>query len=237
MKKVFLLAVSCVLSIATSGHAQVNPASSPAPKTPLVAGQTVDCGCEDKPLPEVLALVNGIRISKVDISEETQKRIKDLQQQVIDARQREVDLQINSILLEAEARKRGITTTKLLEEEVVAKVIRPTEADARAFYDANKAQITKEFSSVTNEINDYLIQQRQQEAAKALATRLRAAAVLKLSPEVVTPGLTQAARARLFATVNGRTITSGDVEDSKGFDFQCSGLGLYTAQKSNRVKD
>ena len=48
----------------------------------------------------------------MDVGDATQKRIKDLQQQIIDARKREVELQINSILLEAEARKRGITYSK-----------------------------------------------------------------------------------------------------------------------------
>ncbi|MBC8032143.1 MAG: DsbA family protein [Pyrinomonadaceae bacterium] len=216
MKTLFLPMIGCGLLLATSAQAQVNPTRptrGPSPKPPVVS-QPVDCGCEDKPLPEVLSMVNGIRISKLDISEETQKRIRDLQQQVIDARTREVDLQINSFLLEAEAKKRGMNTTKLLEAEVVAKVAAPTEAEARAFYDQNKARITSEFTNVRQDIIGYLTDQRQRDAAKKLADRLRAAGVLKISNEAVTPGLTPAARARVFATVNAKNITSGDVEDS-----------------------
>jgi len=162
----------------------------------------------------VLAVVNGIRISKLDISEESQRRIRELQQRVVDARAREVDLQINSLLLEAEAKKRGVSTTKLLETEVVAKSIAPSEADARAFYDQNKARIDREFTLVRQEIIEYLTDQRQRETAKAFAERLRAAAAVKISNGPVTPGLTAAARARVFATVIGRSITSADVEDN-----------------------
>jgi hypothetical protein len=31
------------------------------------SAQTVDCGCEDKPLPEVIGVVNGVKISKHDL--------------------------------------------------------------------------------------------------------------------------------------------------------------------------
>ncbi len=177
MKKVCWLSIAYGLLVATGVQAQVNrtqPSPGPAPQAQPAVNQLVDCGCEDKPFPEVLAVVNGIRVSKLDIDESTQKRIKDLQQQVVEARQREVDLQINSFLLEAEAKKRGVSATKLLEVEVVGKVTPPTEADARAFHDQNKARIGSEFSKVKDEIMAYLAQQRQEEAAKKFAERLRA---------------------------------------------------------------
>lgn len=218
MKMFFSLIFACsFVVVASSAHAQVNrtqPSASPTPKAPAPATQTLDCGCEDKPLPDVLATVNGIRISKLDISEETKKRIASLHQEVIEARQRELDLQINSILLDAEARKLGISTTKLLEAEVVAKVIAPTDAEAQAFYDQNKERIGRDFASVKADIIGYLSEQRQRDSAKKLAERLRAVAALKISTEAVTPALTAAARARIFATLNGKNITSGDIEES-----------------------
>jgi hypothetical protein len=39
-----------------------------------LAAQTVDCGCEDKPLPEVLGVVNGVKITKQDLSPETRDK-------------------------------------------------------------------------------------------------------------------------------------------------------------------
>lgn len=244
MKTLFSLFIACSFVVTAGAHAQVNrPQPSPTPiliSPPPVAPQPVDCGCEDKPLPEIVATVNGIRISKLDISEETRQRIASLQQQVIEARKRELDLQINSLLLDAEARKQGITTTKLLEAEVVAKVIAPTEAEAQTFYDQNKEKIGRDFATVKTDIVGYLTEQRQRDAAKKLADRLRAAAALRISNEAVTPGLTPAARARIFATVNGKNITSGDIEDNLKpliFSVQDSTYGFRKQEVELRIND
>ena len=74
--------------------------------TAPLAAQAVDCGCEDKPLPEVLGVINGVKITKQDLTPETRARVEELQKQVIEARARELDLQIDSMLLESEAKKR-----------------------------------------------------------------------------------------------------------------------------------
>ena len=81
-----------------------------------------DCACESQSLPETLATVNGVRISTRDIKKSTGDSVSQLQQQVIEARKRELDLMINSKLLALEAKKRGISTVKLLDQEVIAKV-------------------------------------------------------------------------------------------------------------------
>ena len=85
-----------------------------------------DCACESQVLPPTLATVNGVTISARDIQRATGESVRNLQRQVTEARKRELDLLINSKLLANEAQKRGITTTKLLEQEVVTKVKRIT---------------------------------------------------------------------------------------------------------------
>src|ERR1041385_8901313 len=92
--------------------------SQTPPATPPVA---VDCGCESQSLPETLAVVNGVKISSNDIKKSTVDSVNQLQQQIIDARKHELDLMINSKLLALEAKKRSVTTTALLDQEVVAK--------------------------------------------------------------------------------------------------------------------
>lgn len=179
-----------------------------------LAAQVADCGCEDRPLPEILGVVNGVKITKQDLSPETRSRVEQLQQQVVEARQRELDLQIDSLLLENEAKKRGVTPSQVIKAEVIDKVQTPTDTDAQAFYDKNKAMIKAEFKDEKNNIIEYLRYQRQQEEAQKLAERLRAAAQVKVLAQPTAPPATSADRARVLAVVNNRQITMGDIEES-----------------------
>ncbi|HJR09505.1 MAG TPA: thioredoxin domain-containing protein [Pyrinomonadaceae bacterium] len=199
-----------------SKPAPPKPTPSPVAAAPATtpAQQTDNCGCEGEPLPDVVAVVNGVRISKQDVDERIKPQIEELRKTVIEARQREVDLQINSRLLEAEAKKRGKSTNKLLEEEILAKVPEPTEAEAQTFYDANKSKINGEFKDVKADIISYLREQRQRDEAKKFADRLRATAQVKVLVPVATPPTSAADRARVFAVVNGEQLTSASVEDS-----------------------
>jgi protein-disulfide isomerase len=171
------------------------------------------CGCEDKPLPEIVASFNGVRITRDQFTSTTLDRVKKLQQAVVDARSKELELQINSRLLEAEGKRRGIGSYKLLQAEVLLKVVPPTDAEAQAFYDQNRASINGDFATVRNDLIAFMRNQREQALAKELANRLRAAAQVKLLA-TATPPATAADRDRVLATVDGANITSGDIEDS-----------------------
>src|ERR1044072_4814425 len=179
-----------------------------------LAAQVVDCGCEDKPLPEVLGVINGVKITKQDLSPETRTRVEELQKQVIDARARELDLQIDSMLLEAEAKKRAVSPSQIIKDEVIAKVQTATETEAQAFYDKNKSSIQGEFKDQKNNIIEFLRYQRQQELAQKLAERLRAAAQVKIIAKPAAPPATSADRARVLAVVNDKQNTTGDIETS-----------------------
>jgi hypothetical protein len=172
---------------------------------------------QEPALPEVLAVVNGVKITPKDLDAETSARIEGLKRQITEARALELDLQINSILLDAEAKKRGVTTQKILEDEVIAKVKEPTDADARKFFNEQSTQAndkSPQFEQVKEQIMGHLLLQRRQALAKQFAERLRAAADVKVMVQVATPPATPADRARVFAIVNGKQITSADIENS-----------------------
>ena len=133
------------------------------------------CACESQALPEILATVNESKITSSDIKKSTGEQVSQLQQQVVDARKRELDLMINSKLLALEAKRRGISTVKLLEQEVVAKSKKPTQTEAQVFYDQNKTRIKGEFKDVVDDIISYLSDQQQEKEAKKFADSLRAA--------------------------------------------------------------
>jgi protein-disulfide isomerase len=215
-------------------------AATPTP-TPASAAKADDCGCEVETQPDVLAVVNGVKIASKEINEPINERIQRLQQSVVDARKHELDLQINSMLLDAEAKRRGKTTTQLLQEEIVSKTTEPTEAEARAFYDQNKAQIQGAWSAeLKDQIVQYLREQRQQEQAKKFADQLRATAQVKMSVTEATPPATVADRARVFATVNGANVTSAMVEDSIKplvYNVQRQVYTLRKQQLDTRIND
>jgi protein-disulfide isomerase len=173
-----------------------------------------NCACESQVLPEALAIVNGVRITRQDIERATGETVSQLQHQVIEARKRELNLQINSRLLAIEAKRRGISTSKLLEQEVVSKVKEPTEAEAQIFYDQNKTRIRADFKDAREDILQYLRDQRQGNQAKSFADTLRGTIETKLQASEATPPRNAAERARVLAIVNGERITSGDIEDS-----------------------
>ncbi len=194
-----------ILSFLTAATAQAQPAA-PAPQQ--------DCGCEIKLPTDDLALVNGVKITRQDVDDPIKPQLDTLRQQVIAARQRELDLQINSRLLDAEAKRRSISAQKLIDDVVLAKIKAPTDSEAQTFYDQNKQQIQADFAAVKDELLAYLRTQRQREEAGKYAAQLRAAAKVQINVKDIAPPATDADRARVLATVNGQPITAADIEAS-----------------------
>jgi protein-disulfide isomerase len=183
-----------------------------AANTPAAPAKLEDCGCEAGPLPEVLATVNGIKITPADLSPAAVQRIQAMQQEVVEARKQILGVKINSILLEAEAKKRGVSNQKLFEDEVVNKTVQPTAADAQTYFTQNRQAIEQqagravEFAEIKDQIVAYLLNQRQNERSNAFAESLRAANGVKSIPTDFKPPTTDAERARVLAT-------AGEIEE------------------------
>ena len=201
MKRVLAAIIMTAFSLPAVAQSQTQPVAD-------------DCACESQVLPATLAIVNGVSISARDIEKATGDSVRNLQRQVVEARKRELDLLINSKLLAMEAKKRSVSTTKLLETEVVAKVKPPTATEIRAFYDQNKSRINGEFEAVKDDIVQYLTEERQRTEAKIFADGLRAASNTNVKAPQATPPRNESERAQVLATINGEAITAGDVEDS-----------------------
>lgn len=205
----FVLAKAC----ATKGDQQRAADESADSQSKPPEKKEADCGCDKAP-PDVFATVNGVKIASKDVDEPIKDRILELQNQVVAARKQQLDFEINSRLLEAEARRLGLSPQKLLEREVPQRVMNPTEAEARAFYDENRKNIEGEFKDVKGQIIGYMLTQRRADEAKKFADRLRLSAKVEVLTDNVTPPETEADRARVFATVNGIRVTSRDVEEA-----------------------
>jgi protein-disulfide isomerase len=203
--------------------------------------QKVDCGCETAPLPDVLVIVNGTRLKAADVfSDSTQKKVGELQKSVIDERKNELQLLISSRLLEAEARKRGMSPTRLVKQEVTLKVADPTDTEVEEFYNRNRASISGDLSAARGEIIAYIRNKRETAASESFAGRLRAAADVKELVDAATPPANAAERSRVFATINGVAIRSGDVEDMLRptiFSVQEQVYALRKAEIETQIND
>jgi predicted DsbA family dithiol-disulfide isomerase len=76
-------------------------------------------------------------------------------------------------LIEAEAKKQNVSPEKLLENEVDARVKAPSEADANAFYDANKARIPIPKEQAMPQVMEYLMERNRAQTHDAFVARLK----------------------------------------------------------------
>jgi len=177
----------------------------------LLFFQSPNCGCEQKPQINVLAVVNGVKITRKDLSIDALTQVSIAQETVIFARSRQLEQKINDVLLEMEARRRGITPAELLETGVTSKVAPPTEAEAKAIYEQDNNR-NQSFNSVKNKIMAQLRTERIAARVQEFANTLRAGAKITVANQQVTPPTNEAELARVFANVNGVDITSSDIE-------------------------
>jgi protein-disulfide isomerase len=232
-----LMLVILILLTLTGAQAQTRrpgtpPANRPAaprPATPAPAGTNtpapgppaLECvGCDTGAVPSVLAVVNGIKITSADLSAETVQQIGDLARQMATARKQELERQINAKLLDAEAKKRGVTADKLFETEVTARIPQPTDAEVQAFYEQHKPEIEAQLGhaaalqEVREQIVNTMLVERQGDYEQQLSARLRTGAQYQVFATDVQPPANAAERARVLATVNGQSITAANIEDA-----------------------
>ncbi len=190
------------LALALSVSAQQKPAES------------VDCGCESKPLPDPLATVNGVKIASKEINDAIKDQIAEARAQLDAARLRELDMQIAMRLIEGEAKRRSLTPARVIEQDALSKMSPPTEGEALSFYEQNKDRLQGPYSNFRSDILNYLREQQREEAIRKLAQRLRAKTEVKVLVQKIAPATAQADRKRVLATVAQAPITAGDIEDA-----------------------
>lgn len=130
-----------------------------------------------------LATAAGQTIAASAINDDIRikRYINEIRMQTYDAERQAVEVKINNILLEAEAKRRNTTSEALLKTEVADKVTHPTDADVTKFYEENKARMNgAELATVRADIVTYLEQPSRAKLEQALVDRLRAGAQIRL---------------------------------------------------------
>jgi protein-disulfide isomerase len=101
-----------------------------APCAMTLAAKITPCAQPSSDVPaDVVATLDDAPIRLADLGEATRKKIEGLDSAVAAARSRALREEIDDILLAREAARRGITTGRLIYDEVIVKTTRPTEAD------------------------------------------------------------------------------------------------------------
>ena len=175
------------------------PTPTPAPR-PVVA----------KP-PVLLAVVNGQNITTADIETSAREEIDSLDDKITDAKNQIVEMEINTALLEAEAKRRKISSQQLYDLEVTRKVAEPTPAEIAAFVEQNRAQISNpDDPEIRKEVSVYLRNQRETKLSADLVSKLRTASPVVKGTDINTPNL---APSTVIATVAGTPILAGAVNE------------------------
>ncbi len=135
------------------------PACAAASDAPATAGSATASADATKPVAEV----DGKPITMGDLEKSVAAQLAQLDHQRRELLERGLDRLVDQKVLEAEAASRGLTVDALMKAEVDDKAGEVSDADADAFYEANKARIppnqTKE--QLMPQIKSYLANQKK----------------------------------------------------------------------------
>lgn len=188
------------------------PPTAPATKPSPTRTQTPAKTEPTTTLPAgTLASVDDALITLNDLDPKVRAAVEGFDKEIAQMRRTALEDQIGTYLLEAEAKKRKVTLQQLLDTEVNSRLAPPTEAETKAFYDTNRAQIgTSDYNSVRPQIVEFLRQQNMQKTVGEYVNRLRLTTTVTMGADPNAANLTPST---VLATVGGRTITAGYLEE------------------------
>lgn len=133
---------------------------------------------------ETLATVGGQPITEDDLLPSVASKLISLRNLEYQMKKQALDNLIDQRLLEAEAKRKGISVDKFLEQEVDTKVAEPTDAELNAYYLAQKAELNRPLNEAKAQLEPSLKQAKVQQARQAFYAHLReqAKVVVLLSP-------------------------------------------------------
>ncbi len=166
------LAVSLVtFSAACENRGDAN-ASSDVPEPPVASAASP---------PEIAATLAGKPITLAEVDAQVMQTDMAAMQQLYDLRERAVKEIAENRLLDAEAKKQGITRAALLAKEIDAKVTDVTDAEIQTFYDQNKEAVGEQtIETIGPRIRTFLTRQKATERREEYLSSLREAAGFEL---------------------------------------------------------
>jgi protein-disulfide isomerase len=161
--------------------------------------------------PILLAVVNGQNITTADLETSVRQEVESLASRIAEARQQILELDINTQLLDLEAKKRKITPQQLYDSEVKKKIVDPGPAVVAKFIEDNRDQLDPgDPATIRQQVIDYLRGESEEEISGEFVKRLRATNAVVKGADLNTANL---APSTVLATVAGRPILAGAVNE------------------------
>jgi protein-disulfide isomerase len=159
--------------------------------------------------PNTLALVNGQAITVADLDPAVAQEVVNLQPKIAQARLQILEIQINTLLLDLESKKRKLDQEGLFEAEVVKRITDPSEAEIKQFIEGNSDQITEpDPQKLRTQVVAYLRHEREQKLSDEFVHRLRAANSVVPGVDINGPNVSPTA---VVATVGGQPLTAASL--------------------------
>ena len=205
-----LFVVSLCLTLDGSLAAQSpgrRPAGRPAATKPATPTATPAPVVRPTSPPSAIAIVNGQTITVADIDPAAREEVDGLEAKITQAWRQVMDLQINTVLLAAEAKKRRVTSQQLYDAEIAKRVTDPTEAEIKQFIEANRDQLGDgDLQSIRPDVIAFLRGAREQSLTEEFVQKLRAANPVTTGADINAPNVAPGA---VVATVAGQPVTAG----------------------------
>jgi protein-disulfide isomerase len=117
--------------------------------------------------------VDGQEIYEEDLAPTVEGQLISLRSQEYDIKRKALDTLIEQKMLEAAAKKKGLTTEQLLNQEVNSKVPDPSDDEVAGFYFAVKDRVRSPLADVKGPLRDSLKQAKISQARQEYMKRLR----------------------------------------------------------------
>ena len=131
----------------------------------------------------VVARIGDQEITWADLDDEAASRLVRLRVQAWELRKQTLDEMIDTQLMEAEAELRGVTVEELIQTEITAKVVEPTDEEAKAYFDKNPPRGNVEFDRIKPRVKAFMSRQAEQDARTAFIGGLREKAKVEVMLE------------------------------------------------------
>jgi protein-disulfide isomerase len=185
------LASSILGAAQAAGGKHTGAVQCPVPGSAVPRATATKTG-DEKPI----AVVEGQAIYARDISGSAAAQLLQARQQEYKIESQALEDLIGRKVIEAEAKKQGLTVEQLYQKEVDAKIPEPSDDETRGYYLAVKDQTTLPFDQIKDQVKRLLQNKEIQEARKKYAESLRTSAdvAIYLQPPAVDLGQIDPAR-------------------------------------------